>query len=145
MTQLVYADEVWANVTVERSAQQAREFERETLGLDVAFETAVAYLDVLSTRTAERIQREDLSLTRSNLELARLRVSVGTAGIPGASLALMTVIFIAVGIPIDGIALVAGVDRILDMCRTTVNITGDSVGSAVIAKSEGEVLEEIEA
>ena len=70
-------------------------------------------------------------------------VSVGTAGIPGASLALMTVIFTAVGIPVEGIGLVAGVDRILDMCRTTVNITGDSVGAAVIAKSEGEVLEEV--
>jgi Na+/H+-dicarboxylate symporter len=67
-------------------------------------------------------------------------VSVGTAGIPGASLALMSVIFTAVGIPLEGIGLVAGVDRILDMCRTTVNITGDSVGAAVIARSEGEAL-----
>jgi Na+/H+-dicarboxylate symporter len=72
-------------------------------------------------------------------------VSIGTAGIPGASLALMSVIFTAVGIPLEGIGLVAGVDRILDMCRTTVNITGDSVGAAVIARSEGEALEEVAA
>ncbi len=72
-------------------------------------------------------------------------VSVGTAGIPGASLALMSVIFTAVGIPLEGIGLVAGVDRILDMCRTTVNITGDSVGAVVIARSEGEALEDVAA
>ena len=82
LTQLVYADEVWANVTVERSIQQARELDRETLELDISLEAAVTYLNVLRARTAERIQRENLSLTRSNFELARLRVSVGTAS-PG--------------------------------------------------------------
>ncbi len=82
LTQIVYADEVWANVTVERSLQQARELDRDTLELDIALEAAVAYLNVLRVQTAERIQRENLSLTRSNLELARLRVSVGTAA-PG--------------------------------------------------------------
>jgi outer membrane protein TolC len=82
LTQIVYADEVWANVTVERSRQQARRLDRDTLELDIAFEAALSYLNVLRARTVERIQREDLSLTRSNLELARLRVSVGTAA-PG--------------------------------------------------------------
>ena len=73
---------MWANVTVERSLQQARVLDRETLELDIALEAAVAYLNVLRAQTTERIQRENLSLTRSNLELARLRVSVGTAA-PG--------------------------------------------------------------
>ena len=82
LTQLVYADEIWANITVERSLQEARELDRDTLELDITLEAAVAYLNVLSAQTAERIQRENLSLTRSNLELARLRVSVGTAA-PG--------------------------------------------------------------
>ena len=82
LTQIVYADEVWANVTVERSLQQARRLDRDTLELDIALEAAVAYLNVLRAQTVERIQRENLSLTRSNLELARLRVSVGTAA-PG--------------------------------------------------------------
>ncbi len=63
-------------------------------------------------------------------------VSIGTAGIPGASLALMTIIFAAVGIPVEGIALVVGLDRLLDMCRTTVNVVGDSVCAAIVSRSE---------
>ncbi len=82
LSKIVYADEIWANVTVERSLQQARRLDRDTLELDIAFEAAVAYLNVLRAETVERIQRANLSLTRSNLELARLRVSVGTAS-PG--------------------------------------------------------------
>lgn len=69
--------------------------------------------------------------------LTAIAVSVGTAGIPGASIAMMTIIFTAVDLPIEGIGLVLGVDRVLDMCRTTVNITGDTVGAAVVSRSEG--------
>ena len=73
LTQLVYADAVWANVTVERSRQEARELDRDTLELDIAVEAALGYLNVLKARTFERIQRGNLGLTRTNLELARLR------------------------------------------------------------------------
>ncbi len=82
MSQLLYSDAVWAGVDVERSVQHSRELDRESLRLDIALEASVAYLNVLRATTAERIQRENLSLTRSNLELAELRVSVGTAA-PG--------------------------------------------------------------
>lgn len=63
--------------------------------------------------------------------------SIGAAGIPGGSLIMMGMVLTSVGLPLDGIALIAGVDRILDMLRTTVNITGDSVITLMVDKSEG--------
>ncbi len=63
--------------------------------------------------------------------------SIGAAGIPSGSLFMMGMVFTSVGIPLEGIALIAGVDRILDMMRTTVNITGDSVITVLVDKSEG--------
>ncbi|MCK5118552.1 MAG: dicarboxylate/amino acid:cation symporter [Candidatus Latescibacteria bacterium] len=62
--------------------------------------------------------------------------AIGAAGIPGAGLVTMAVVLKAVGLPLEGIGLVLAVDRILDMCRTTVNVWGDCVGAAVIARSE---------
>jgi Na+/H+-dicarboxylate symporter len=69
--------------------------------------------------------------------LTAVMVSVGTAGIPGASIGLMSIILTSAGIPVEGIGIVVGVDRILDMTRTVVNITGDSAGTVVISRSEG--------
>lgn len=63
--------------------------------------------------------------------------SIGAAGIPGGSLIMMGMVLTSVGLPLEGIALIAGVDRILDMLRTTVNITGDSVITLIVDKSEG--------
>lgn len=63
--------------------------------------------------------------------------SIGAAGIPSGSLFMMGMVFTSVGLPLDGIALIAGIDRILDMMRTTVNITGDSVITMLVDKSEG--------
>jgi Na+/H+-dicarboxylate symporter len=63
--------------------------------------------------------------------------SIGAAGIPGGSLIMMGMVLTSVGLPMEGIALIAGVDRILDMLRTTVNITGDSVITMLVDKSEG--------
>ena len=69
--------------------------------------------------------------------------SIGAAGIPGGSLIMMGMVLTSVGLPLEGIALIAGVDRILDMLRTTVNITGDSVITMLVDKSEGLFSEEI--
>lgn len=63
--------------------------------------------------------------------------SIGAAGIPGGSLIMMGMVLTSVGLPLEGIALIAGVDRILDMMRTTVNITGDSLITMLVDKSEG--------
>ena len=69
-----------------------------------------------------------------------LLASIGAAGIPMAGLVMITVVLSSVGLPLEGVGLILAVDRILDMCRTTVNVWSDSCGAAVIAKSEGEIL-----
>ena len=67
--------------------------------------------------------------------------SIGAAAIPSAGLFTMIIVLNTVNLPIEGMALIVGVDRILDMCRTAVNLWGDSCGTAIIAKLEGESLE----
>lgn len=63
--------------------------------------------------------------------------SVGTAGVPGVGLIMLAMVLNQVGLPVEGIALIIGVDRLLDMIRTAVNITGDSVVTCIVGKSEG--------
>ena len=62
--------------------------------------------------------------------------SIGTAGVPGAGMVMLAMVLSAVGLPVDGIALVAGVDRIFDMGRTVVNITGDASCAIIVSNSE---------
>lgn len=66
--------------------------------------------------------------------------SIGTAGVPGAGLIMLSMVLVSAGLPIEGMALVAGIDAVLDMARTCVNVTGDMCVSTVIAKTEGEKL-----
>lgn len=65
--------------------------------------------------------------------------SIGTAGVPGAGMIMLGMVLQSVGLPIEGIALIAGIDRILDMARTAVNITGDIACTVVVAASEKEL------
>ena len=65
-----------------------------------------------------------------------LLTSIGVAGIPAASMVAIVVILSAVGLPVEAIGIVLAVDRVLDMCRTTVNVFGDSTAAVVIAKTE---------
>lgn len=69
--------------------------------------------------------------------------SVGTAGVPGVGLITLSMVLQAVNLPVEGIGLIMGIDRILDMTRTAVNITGDAVCTILIAKSESEFNEDI--
>ena len=62
--------------------------------------------------------------------------SIGTAGVPGAGMVMLTMVLSSVGLPVEGVALVAGVDRIFDMGRTTVNITGDASCAIVVSNLE---------
>lgn len=65
--------------------------------------------------------------------------SIGTAGVPGAGLIMLSLVLAAVGLPLEGVAIIAGIDRILDMARTSLNVVGDCAVSVVIAKSENEI------
>jgi Na+/H+-dicarboxylate symporter len=62
--------------------------------------------------------------------------SIGTAGVPGVGLVTLTMVLQSVGLPVEGIALIIGVDRLLDMIRTGVNVAGDAVVAVIVAKSE---------
>lgn len=80
LSQVIYVDDAWANFSIEKNLQKSLEQEREGLRLDIAQEIATAYLQVLITKTLERIQEENLKLSHSNLELARVREAVGFSG-----------------------------------------------------------------
>ncbi len=71
--------------------------------------------------------------------LMSVLASIGTAGVPGVGLIMLSMVFSQVGLPIEGIGLILGVDRLLDMIRTAVNVSGDATVSCVVAKSEGKL------
>ncbi|MGK0475980.1 MAG: Na+/H+-dicarboxylate symporter [Oleispira sp.] len=80
----------------------------------------------------------ELGLTDYLLVIATATLaSVGTAGVPGVGLVTLAMVLQQVGLPVEGIALIIGVDRILDMVRTAVNVTGDATVSCIVANSEG--------
>lgn len=65
--------------------------------------------------------------------------SIGTAGVPGVGLIMLAMVFNQVGLPVEGIALIMGVDRLLDMMRTAVNVTGDAAVTTIVARSENSI------
>jgi len=69
--------------------------------------------------------------------------SVGTAGVPGVGMIMLAMVLGQVGLPVEGIGLIIGVDRLLDMTRTAVNVTGDAMVSVIVAKSEGALDEDV--
>jgi Na+/H+-dicarboxylate symporter len=75
--------------------------------------------------------------------LMSVLASVGTAGVPGVGLIMLSMVFAQVGLPVEGIGLILGVDRLLDMIRTAVNVTGDAAVSVIVAKSENALNETI--
>ncbi len=82
----------------------------------------------------------DLNLTQQlTIVLTALLASIGTPGVPGGGIIMMVIVLSAAGIPAEGLALILGIDRPLDMIRTAVNVTGDSAVSAIVAHSENEL------
>jgi Na+/H+-dicarboxylate symporter len=65
--------------------------------------------------------------------------SIGTAGVPGVGTIMLAMVLRQMNLPVEGIGLILGVDRLLDMTRTAVNITGDAAVSCVVARSEGKL------
>lgn len=79
----------------------------------------------------------DLTLTQMlTIVLTATLASIGTAGVPGSGMIMLAMVLQSVGLPVEGIALVAGVDRIFDMGRTVVNITGDAACAIIVSKLE---------
>jgi outer membrane protein len=78
-SQLLYDEDSWSNYTVEKDLQTTRQERRNTVELDIIRDAAVAYLNVLRAKTLERVEKDNLKLTRANLERAQVRVSIGIA------------------------------------------------------------------
>ncbi len=80
----------------------------------------------------------ELSLTQQLVVVVlSVLTAIGTAGVPGGSIPLLMVMAVSVGLPGEGIAIILGVDRLLDMCRTTVNVCGDLTAACVVARLDG--------
>lgn len=83
----------------------------------------------------------DLGLAQqATIVLTATLAAIGTAGTPGAGVVTLAIVLTSAGIPVEGIAIIMGVERILDMCRTAVNITGDAACAVVVGASEGQLV-----
>lgn len=109
------------------------------LGATINMDGTALYQGVASVFIAQ-VFGMDLSIVQQlTIIFTAVLASIGTAPIPGVGIIMLIVILKSVGIPEEGIALIMGVDRILDMCRTVVNVTGDAVVASVVATSEKEI------
>lgn len=79
----------------------------------------------------------------ATIVLTATLASIGTAGVPGAGSIMLTMVLQSVGLPLEGLGLILGIDRIVDMGRTAINITGDAACTVIIAKQEGEFNEDV--
>jgi Na+/H+-dicarboxylate symporter len=83
----------------------------------------------------------DLSIAQQlTIVLTATLASIGAAGVPGAGIIMLVIVLQAVDVPVEGIALILGVDRLLDMIRTAVNITGDAAVAVAVASSENKLV-----
>ena len=99
-----------------------------------------AIMQGVATVFIANVYNVDLGLTGYlTVIVMSVLASIGTAGVPGVGLIMLSMVFAQVGLPVEGIGLILGVDRLLDMIRTAVNITGDAAVSTIVAKSEGKL------
>jgi len=108
------------------------------LGATINMDGTALYECVAAIFLAQAYGLEISLATQFTIVLVALLTSIGVAGIPAASLVAITVILTAIGLPVEAIGLLLVTDRVLDMCRTSVNIFSDSCGAVIIAKSEKE-------
>ncbi|MBT4921868.1 MAG: dicarboxylate/amino acid:cation symporter [Rickettsiales bacterium] len=113
------------------------------LGSTINMDGTAIYLGICSVFVAGLVGVELVFMDFVTIIFTATIASIGAAGIPGVALIMMSMVFTAVGLPIEAIALIAGVDRILDMVRTTVNVTGDLAVAVVIDQSEGTLNERV--
>ncbi len=96
-----------------------------------------AIMQGVATVFIAQVFSQDLTLADYiTVILTATLASIGTAGVPGVGLIMLAMVLDQVGLPVEGIALIIGVDRLLDMTRTAVNVTGDSMVSVIVAKTE---------
>lgn len=109
------------------------------LGATVNMDGTSLYQGVAAVFIAQALGME-LSLTQQlTIVLTATLASIGSAGVPGAGLIMLIIVLESIGVPAAGIALIIAPDRILDMFRTVVNITGDATVCTIVASTEGEL------
>ena len=109
------------------------------LGNTINMNGTAIYMGVCAIFAAE-VYGLPLSMAdQLTIVLMGVLAAIGTAGVPGAGLIMTTIIFTQVGLPLEAVALIAGVDRILDMIRTSVNVVGDVASAITVTKLEGDL------
>ncbi|UPM42464.1 dicarboxylate/amino acid:cation symporter [Halocatena salina] len=104
------------------------------LGATINMDGTAMYLGIAAIFTANIVDVHLTIAQQLSILLTALLASVGTAGVPGASLVMMSVVFSQVGLPLSAVAMIAGIDPLLDRLRTMNNITGDLAVTALVAK-----------
>lgn len=113
------------------------------LGATINMDGTALYQGVCALFVAQ-VYGLDLNLAQQmTVVLTATLASIGTAGVPGGGLIMLTMVLQSVGLPLEGVALIGGIDRILDMARTCVNTTGNIACAVVIASTEGELQESV--
>ena len=111
------------------------------LGATINMDGTALYMGVCALFIAN-VYGIDLTLGQMGMiVLTGTLASIGTAGVPGAGLIMLAMVIQSVGLPMEGLALVAGIDRILDMFRTCLNITGDAAVTIVVDQEEKKAAE----
>jgi len=108
----------------------------EKLGATINMDGTAIYQGVCAVFIASCYGIELGLAEMTTIVLTATLASIGTAGVPGAGMVMLAMVLQSVNIPVEGIALVAGIDRIFDMGRTTVNITGDAACAVIVSKLE---------
>lgn len=108
------------------------------LGNTINMNGAALYMGVCTIFVAEVYGIPMPLETQLVVILMSVLAAIGSMGVPGAGLIMITIVFMQIGIPLEGVALVAGIDRILDMARTSMNVLGDSLGALAVSKMEGD-------
>ncbi len=109
------------------------------LGATINMDGTALYQGVCAVFVAQAFGIDLTMADYGTIILTSTLASIGTAGVPGAGLIMLSLVLTSIGLPLEGIAIIAGIDRILDMARTTVNVTGDAMVSVLIAKGENEL------
>ncbi len=109
------------------------------LGATINMDGTAIYQGVCAIFIAQVYNVDLTSAQYATIIFTSTLASIGTAGVPGAGLIMLSMVLTSAGLPLDGLAMVAGIDRILDMARTSVNVLGDCMVALVVGRSEGEV------
>jgi len=107
------------------------------VGATINMDGTSLYQAVASVFIAQALGLDLTIVQQLTIVLTATLASIGAAGVPGAGIIMLVIVLQAVNVPVEGIGLILGVDRILDMARTAVNITGDAAVSVAVASSEG--------